>query len=68
LHSAGRNKHNGPEEMTLMKYMFLFYGPVHLEGNRPFVITEREEVEKVFLAAKKQMFRSFCQDTTNSSF
>ena len=42
----------GPE----VRVSCIFYGPVHLEGNRPFVITEHEEVEKVFLAAKKQMF------------
>ena len=33
----------------------ILYGPVHMEGNGPFVITEHKEVEKVFLAVKKEM-------------
>ena len=58
LHSAGRNKHDWPrrDDINEVHVSCISYGLVHLEGNRPFVITEREEVEKVLLAAKKQMF------------
>lgn len=54
LHSAGCNKHDWPRRDDVS---CIFYGPVHLEGNRPLVITEREEVDKVFLAAKKHVLK-----------
>lgn len=53
-HSAGRNKRDWSrrDDIDEVHVSCIFYGPVHLEGNRPFVITGHEEVEKVFLAAK----------------
>ena len=55
LHGIGPNKFDWPrrDDIDEVHISCIFYGPVHLEGNRPFAITEQEEVEKVFLAAKK---------------
>lgn len=57
-HSAGRNKRDWSrrDDIDEVHVSCIFYGPVHLEGNRPFVITGHEEVEKVFLAAKNVLY------------
>ena len=57
LHSVGLNKLDWRrrDDIDEVHISCILYGPVHLEGNRPFVITEHKEVEKVFLAVKKEM-------------
>lgn len=55
LHSAGANKHDWPrtDDIERVHVSCIFYGPVHVEGNRPFIIIEHEAVQKVFLARKR---------------
>lgn len=57
LHIFGPSKLDWPrgDDIDEVHISCILSGPVHLEGNRPFVITEHKEVEKVFLAVKKEM-------------
>ena len=63
----------GQEEMRLMKYTFLVFsmGPVHLEGNRPFVITEHKKVESLSCSQKANAYNTIQykvrQDSKSSS-
>ena len=55
LHGAGANEFDWPctDDIEWKHVSCTFYGPVHVEGNWPFVITEHEAVRRVFLARKR---------------
>jgi hypothetical protein len=50
LHSSVDNSYDWPrrQDVTIIKTAFIFNGPLKLEGNGPFTISEIGEVKKMY--------------------